>query len=285
MLSITDLEVQFGTFRAVDKLSLTVPSGSLFGLLGPNGAGKTTTLHCVTGLLTEYTGTIRVDGLDPKSDHREVRRRIGLVPQKLALYEDLSVIDNLKTFAALYGLRGSTLKQRVDWGIELSQLAEKTGAKVATLSGGMKRRLNMACSLLHDPSLIICDEPTTGVDPQSRNHLFETIRTLHQEGRTVIYTTHYMEEVEALCDTVAIMDRGQRIAVDALDALLQSSQESPRFTLEQTSDATAADIAQALEAAGIMASVTPHQRSLEDVFLTLTGRALRDSTGSEVRDD
>jgi ABC-2 type transport system ATP-binding protein len=284
MLTISDLVVQFGTLRAVDHLSLTVPSGSLFGLLGPNGAGKTTTLHCVTGLLSGYAGDIRVDGLDPKTDHTEVQRRIGLVPQKLALYDELNVLDNLKTFGALYGLRGKSLQQRVDWGIELSQLSEKAAAKVGTLSGGMKRRLNMACSLLHDPMLIICDEPTTGVDPQSRNHLFETIRQLHRDGRTVIYTTHYMEEVEALCDTVAIMDRGKSIAVDSLDTLLQPSQEVAKFTLEHTSETTGEDILTALQAAGITANLTPQTHSLEDVFLNLTGRALRDAGPSEAND-
>ena len=285
MLSISDLVVQYGHFRAVDGLSLTVPKGALFGLLGPNGAGKTTTLHCVSGLHSLYQGTIQVDGLDPIRNPREVRKCIGLVPQKLALYDDLSVLDNLRTFAGLYGLRGRGLRDRVDWGMELSQLKDKSRANVSSLSGGMKRRLNMACSLLHNPSLIICDEPTTGVDPQSRNHLFETIRALNAEGRTIIYTTHYMEEVESLCDTVAIMDRGRCIAIDSLSALLSSSDEPTRFSLQFEDETTEHDVRAALEAAGINAAVSSQPRSLEDVFLTLTGRGLRDALGAEAEND
>ena len=285
MLTISELVVQFDAFRAVDGLSLTVPTGSLFGLLGPNGAGKTTTLHCVTGLNTAFEGSIHIDGLNPITDYTEVRRRIGLVPQKIALYEDLSVLDNLKTFAALYGLRGRNFSERIDWGIELSQLMEKRTVKVAALSGGMKRRLNMACSLLHDPMVIICDEPTTGVDPQSRNHLFETIRQLHGEGRTVIYTTHYMEEVEALCDSVAIMDRGQCIATDRLDSLLASASDRTHMQIAHDGTTDVGAIQDALTAAGIHAAITPQTPSLEQVFLNLTGRALRDGSPAEVPHD
>ncbi len=240
MLSISGLTVRFGDLTAVDDLSLEVPEGSIYGLLGPNGAGKTTTISCLAGLREPDAGQITIDGIDVLKNRTEAQRRLGVVPQMLAIYDALKVVDNLRFFGALYGLGGRALKDRVAWGLALAQLDEKADARVETLSGGMKRRLNMACSLLHDPKLVVCDEPTTGVDPQSRNHIFETLRALVAEGRTLVFTTHYMEEVEALCSRVAIVDHGRIIADDALDTLVSDGQ------------------------------------TLEGVFLELTGRALRD---------
>lgn len=240
MLSVSGLTVRFGDLTAVDALALEVPEGAVYGLLGPNGAGKTTTISCVAGLRTPDAGRVLVDGVDVRANRAEAQRRLGVVPQALALYETLRVVDNLRFFGALYGLRGRALEDRVGWGLALAQLDEKAMARVETLSGGMKRRLNLACALLHDPRLVVCDEPTTGVDPQSRNHIFETLRALVEEGRTLVYTTHYMEEVEALCSRVAIVDQGKVIADDALDALVADGQ------------------------------------TLEGVFLELTGRGLRD---------
>jgi ABC-2 type transport system ATP-binding protein len=278
MIEISGLVVEFGAFRAVDALSLQVPEGSLYGLLGPNGAGKSTTINCIAGLLSPTAGQIRLDGLDPQSVPQDVRARLGVVPQRLALYTTLSVRRNLQIFGGLMGLRGARLADRVDWGLALSQLADRADAKVGTLSGGMQRRLNLAAALLHDPPVIICDEPTTGVDPQSRNHLFETIRQLHADGRTVIYTTHYMEEVEALCERVAILDHGRCIAEDRLDALLEAG-DAADLSLRLVDPAMRDRVAEVLAHAGIDAQVTARARSLETVFLELTGRALRDEAG------
>lgn len=250
MISIRELVVRFGDLCAVDGVSLDIAEGSLVGLLGPNGAGKTTTLSCVAGLLVPAAGRVLVGGVDVATDPRTVKRLLGVVPQSLALYPTLSVATNLRLFGGLFGVRGKLLKERVGWGLELARLETKRDALVRTLSGGMKRRLNLACALLHDPKIIICDEPTTGVDPQSRNHLFETIRRLHAEGRTVVYTTHYMEEVEALCERVAIMDHGKLLVEDSLDGLLRAGGQPRRVETEP--------------------------RGLEKVFLDLTGRALRD---------
>ncbi|MCB9524113.1 MAG: ABC transporter ATP-binding protein [Myxococcales bacterium] len=271
MVEIRDLQVRYGDFVAVDGLSLSVPKGALLGLLGPNGAGKTTTINAICGLLQPTAGQVRVDGLDVTADARGVRARVGLVPQQLALYPTLTVRQNVDFFCGLMGLKGQRARDRRAWALALAQLDAKADAKVETLSGGMKRRLNLACGLLHDPPVIICDEPTTGVDPQSRNHLFETIRGLHAEGRTVIYTTHYMEEVEALCDRVAIVDRGRVVAHDRLDALLDGG-DTTRFHV--TAHASAAQVAEAL--AAFAPQVVQAPRTLEQVFLDLTGRGLRD---------
>lgn len=282
MLSIQDLVVTYGEVRAVDGLSLEIPEGSLYGLLGPNGAGKTTTLSCTVGLLQPARGTIRLQGEDVRARPRWARQQIGLVPQSLALYPSLTVVQNLRLFGGLFGLAGKRLRDRVAWGLSLAQLEPKAEARVGALSGGMKRRLNLACGLLHDPALVICDEPTAGVDPQSRNHLFETISRLHDEGRTVIYTTHYMEEVEALCERVAIVDHGRVIRQDSLDGLLAAVGKAKRFDLRLDEGLDAAELRARLDAAGIpVAELTEQRRSLEQVFLDLTGTALRDGGSAD----
>ncbi len=275
MIRIEGLTIRYGDLTAVEELSLHVPEGSFYGFLGPNGAGKTSTLSCVAGLRTPSGGSIRVAGHDVAAEAEAARRSLGLVPQSLALYAKLSVLQNLRFFGGLYGLSGKKLRGRVEWGLDLAQLTERAGDAVEALSGGMKRRLNLACGLLHDPPLILCDEPTTGVDPQSRNHIFETLRTLHGEGRTVVYTTHYMEEVEALCDRVAILDHGKLLANDRLDRLLAGKGSGPlRLHLPAGADIEA--LSAALRDAGIKARVEPEPRTLEDLFLDLTGRELRD---------
>ena len=277
MITIEGLEVRYGSVRAVDGLDLEVPKGSLFGLLGPNGAGKTTTILCIAGLRAATAGKVRVGGRDPVREAPLVRRMLGLVPQNLALYQDLSVRDNLRFFGGLFGVEGAKLASRVAWGLDLSQLSAKAGAVVSTLSGGMKRRLNLACALLHEPELVVCDEPTTGVDPQSRNHLFETIRQLNAEGRTIVYTTHYMEEVEALCSRVAIVDGGRLVACDDLATLLASGGANRRYDLELSEAAEPDAVRQALAAAGLASDkLAAAPRSLEQVFLSLTGHGLRD---------
>lgn len=274
MIRIEGLRVRFGDFTAVDGLDLEVPEGSLFGLLGPNGAGKTTTISCLAGLRRPTAGAITLGGHDVIAHPAEARRQVGLVPQRLALYPTLTVRQNLEFFGGIQGLKGRARRDRRDWALALAQLDSKADARVDTLSGGMKRRLNLACGLLHDPPVIICDEPTTGVDPQSRNHLFETIRALHAEGRTVIYTTHYMEEVEALCDQVAIVDRGRLVAHDQLAALLGRRGDPHQFSVTVRGGDVAA-IRAALAPLGVD-TVEPVARTLEQVFLELTGHRLRD---------
>jgi ABC-2 type transport system ATP-binding protein len=274
---IDALEVRYGATRAVDGLTLRVPDGALFGLLGPNGAGKTTTLACLVGLRRPDAGGVRVGDVDVVADPRGARAQIGFVPQQLALYPDLSVLHNLRIAAGLQGLRGARLRDRAAWGLALARLEGHASQRVAALSGGMQRRLNMACALVHDPPLVVCDEPTTGVDPQSRHHLFETLRRLHREGRTILYTTHYMEEVEALCDAVAVVDHGRVVAEGTLAHLLApaSGTQVQRVTLPV--GVPAAAVAAALAAAGLdVGEVAPAPRSLEDVFLELTGHSLRD---------
>jgi ABC-2 type transport system ATP-binding protein len=277
VIRIDRLRVRFGAVQAVDDLSLEVPRGSLFGLLGPNGAGKTTTIRCIAGLVPADAGVVRVADFDVAAHPAEVRARIGVVPQQLALYDELSVAQNLRIFGGGQGLAGARLTDRVAWALELSRLGPRADARVETLSGGMKRRLNLAGSLLHDPECIICDEPTTGVDPQSRLHIFDTLRQLRAEGRTIVYTTHYMDEVEALCDRVAIVDHGRLVVCGPLDDLLAGSASPTQHTVTLREGADPQRVADALAAAGLATrdvSATP--RSLEDVFLERTGHSLRD---------
>ncbi|MGC9025767.1 MAG: ABC transporter ATP-binding protein, partial [Chloroflexia bacterium] len=191
------------------------------GLLGPNGAGKTTTVSMLTGLLAPDRGEITVDGISFQKMPRAVKARLGLVPQDLALYPTLSARDNLLFFGRLYGLQGKTLRERVEAALEIVQLTPRAKDAVNTFSGGMKRRLNIAAGLLHEPEILFLDEPTVGVDPQSRNAIFESVEALNRAGLTVLYTTHYMEEAQRLCHRVAIMDQGQIIALDTPAALIR----------------------------------------------------------------
>ena len=212
ILEVDHVVKRYGSKLSVDHLNLSVNKGEIFGLLGPNGAGKSTTISMIAGLLKMDQGEIRLDGISVKDQPLEVKRKIGLVPQDLALYETMSTADNVTFFARLYGLRGKLLKERVKESLEFVGLQDKAKEAPSTFSGGMKRRLNIACALSHRPDLIIMDEPTVGIDPQSRNHILESVRTLNQMGSTIIYTSHYMEEVAAISNRVAIMDQGRIIA-------------------------------------------------------------------------
>lgn len=212
ILEVDHVVKRYGSKLSVDHLNLSVNKGEIFGLLGPNGAGKSTTISMIAGLLKMDQGEIRLDGISVKEQPLDVKRKIGLVPQDLALYETMSAVDNVTFFARLYGLRGKQLKERVQESLEFVGLQDKAKEAPATFSGGMKRRLNIACALSHRPDLIIMDEPTVGIDPQSRNHILESVRTLNRMGSTIIYTSHYMEEVAAISDRVAIMDQGRIIA-------------------------------------------------------------------------
>lgn len=275
MIEVSGLVARYGKAVAVDGLDLKIEAGSFFGLLGPNGAGKSTAIACLAGLHAPSGGTIRVGGFDPWTQQREVLSLLGVVPQKIALYPRLTVIENLRVFGGLADLTGKRLVERVEWGLELAQLQGHRRKRVEALSGGMQRRLNLSVALLHEPKIAVCDEPTAGVDPQSRNHLFTTLRSLHQQGMTVLYTTHYLEEVEALCDEVAIMDRGRVVRAGPLEQLLTRG-GAKHIELETAIDPTQVDhLIAVLQSAGISVG-SIKGRSLEDLLLELTGRRLRE---------
>ena len=247
MLEIRSLRKSFGPLVAVDDVSFTVERGQLVGLLGPNGAGKTTTVSMIAGVGRPDGGDVLIDGRRLAGDADPAKQRLGLVPQDLALYEELSARDNLRFFGALYGLTGRALVDAMARALELVGLADRARDRVKTFSGGMKRRLNLAAGLLHDPDIVLLDEPTVGVDPQSRNAIFENLEVLKGRGKALLYTTHYMEEAERLADRIVVIDQGRVIADDTL-AGLQSR----------------------------VASAAGGHATLESVFLTLTGRGLRD---------
>ncbi len=222
ILIAQDLVKTYGEIHAVRGVSLRVARGEIYGLLGPNGAGKTTAISMLIGLFPPDSGSITVDGLDLKTDTNAVKAKLGLVPQELALYPTLSARQNLNFFGRIYRLRGKELRARVDKVLEMVGLAERAGDAIETYSGGMKRRINIAAGLLHTPDVLFLDEPTVGVDPQSRNAIFEHVEALNREGMTIMYTTHYMEEAQRLCHRVAIMDEGKVIALDTPTALIRS---------------------------------------------------------------
>ena len=266
---------------AVDDVSFEVERGEVFGLLGPNGAGKTTTVNMAVGLLTPDSGRVELDGSgDPRAPH--VRGQIGVATQALALYEDLSGEVNLSFFGRLYGLSGRRLAERVAWALDFVGLSERRRDRASTYSGGMKRRLNLAMALVHDPMLLLLDEPTVGVDPQSRNAIFDSIHALRDEGRTVLYTTHYMEEAQRLCDRVAIMDHGRLLALDTVPALIAAhggksvvkAQVNGEELRAETNDPLAE--LERFQQRGKVVRFSVEGPDLEQVFLNLTGRRLRD---------
>jgi ABC-2 type transport system ATP-binding protein len=231
VLEITDLRKQYGAITAVDGVSLTVEAGEVFGLLGPNGAGKTTLLSIAAGLLRSDGGSVRIFGKPFTRDSRELRHLVGMGTQDLSIYPDLTGRENLRFFGKLYGLLGKDLESRVDGVLEAVGLTDRANDLAGTYSGGMRRRLNLAAAVVHGPKLLILDEPTTGVDPQSRNHIFEQVKSLNAAGLTVIYTSHYMEEVQTLCRRIAIMDNGKFLACDTLPNLLKRLDTSIRVTV------------------------------------------------------
>ena len=210
---VENLVKKYGDLTAVDHISFTVEKGEIFGLLGPNGAGKSTTLNVITTLTDFNKGEVIINGLDIRKDKSQIKQIIGMVPQDIAIYNHLSAYENVKFFASLYGLRGSRLRKNVLEALEFVGLSDKIKEKPKNMSGGMRRRLNIACGIAHDPRLIVLDEPTVGVDTQSREHILNSIRQLRDRGATVIYTSHYMQEVEEFCDRIAIIDKGKMIAL------------------------------------------------------------------------
>jgi len=292
LIQVEALRKSFGSLAAVDGISFAIARNETFGLLGPNGAGKTTTLHLLAGLLKPDTGSIALSGA-----RGDLRTSLGLAPQSLSLYPDLTGEENLSFFGRLYGLSGGRLKERVGAVLALAGLEERKADRVEIYSGGMQRRLNLACALVHDPPLLLLDEPTAGVDPQSRNHLFESLEALRQQGKTLVYTTHYMEEAQRLCDRVAIMDHGRILALDTVDRLIEKHGAGSAIEAElERPPAAGSEFAGVLEGTrwrlhterpfeelalmtqrgALFRSVRVDRPDLESVFLGLTGRKLRD---------
>jgi linearmycin/streptolysin S transport system ATP-binding protein len=248
MLEIRKLRKTFGELVAVDDVSFTVGKGELVGLLGPNGAGKTTTVSMITGLVLPDRGDVLIHGAPLGGDTDPKKRQIGLVPQDLALYDELSAYANLRFFGSLYNLTGRALDEAIRSSLQLVGLADRERHAVRTFSGGMKRRLNLAAGLLHNPDILLLDEPTVGVDPQSRNAIFDNLEELKSRGKALLYTTHYMEEAERLADRIVVIDHGRVVANDTLSGMQRL----------------------------VPAGVAGERVSLEAVFLSLTGRSLRD---------
>ncbi|WP_127530126.1 ABC transporter ATP-binding protein [Paenibacillus kobensis] len=221
VLKVDRLTKMYGSKQALDGISFEVKEGSCFGLLGPNGAGKSTTMKIITSILEPTSGSAEVLGYDIRKQSAAIRQQVGYVPQEITLHNKLTAEQNLAFFGEMYGVKGATLKERIRVVLEQVGLADRGKDMVGSFSGGMKRRINIAAALLHRPKLVILDEPTVGIDPQSRNHIFEMVRELCREGVTLIYSTHYMEEVETLCDDIAIIDHGRVVVQGALDELLE----------------------------------------------------------------
>jgi ABC-2 type transport system ATP-binding protein len=309
VLACTDLHKRYGDRQAVDGVSFTIGPGETYGLLGPNGAGKTTTISMVCGLLQRDEGEVRVAGIPMDIDATYAKALIGYVPQDLAIYPDLTARENLRFFGRLQQLRGPALDDRVQAVLELTGLADRANDRTDTYSGGMKRRLNVGIGLLHEPKLLVLDEPTVGVDPQSRNAILEAVGALGASGMAVLYTTHYMEEAERLCDRIGIIDEGRILAEGTYRELVGTVGEKDRVTLSATGqlaaatealmalsatvDVSTADgtieivaqdarkllpriITEASAAGATISSVEVTEPDLEAVFLHLTGKALRD---------
>ncbi len=309
MIETRHLRKTYGDLTAVDDVTFEAAAGSIFGLLGPNGAGKSTTIGCISGLLAPSGGQVRVLGHDVVTDGKAARGAMGVVPQELALYEELSATENLRFWGASYGLAGGELKRRVTEVLELVGLLDRASEPVKRFSGGMKRRLNFGCGLMHRPKVLLLDEPTVGVDPQSRVRLLDLVREQARAGTCVLYTTHYMEEAQDLCDRIGIIDHGKLIALGTLDELRQVLGERDLLRLSGVFDADRARAAIAgvdgaevvsadektlmlsmpeasrklpavfasLAAAGAdVRETTLTQPSLEALFIKLTGRELRE---------
>jgi ABC-2 type transport system ATP-binding protein len=313
MLVVEQLVKEYGELRAVDDVSFEAGAGTVFGLLGPNGAGKSTAINCISGLLTPTAGRISVSGHDVVKDGKAARRSLGIVPQELALYEDLPAVDNLRYWGKAYGLRGEALEDRVATVLEHIGLADRAKDLPKTYSGGMKRRLNFGCGVVHKPKVLLLDEPTVGVDPQSRARLFDLVEAERDAGACVLYTTHYMEEAEQLCDSLAIIDHGKTIAhgtiaelkaqVGARDALqltgrfpegatrkaieslggeiadldvLSQADDALLLTLSSASHHLPKIFAAISGAGGEVTETSLRSPNLETLFLLLTGKELRE---------
>lgn len=309
LLEVKNLIKRYKQVLALDHMTFSIEEGEIFGLLGPNGAGKTTTIQILSGLAGYDDGQARFMGKDINRHEMAIKQEIGIVPQDIAVFEDLTAAENLDYFGRLYGLRGRLLKERIDEALIFTGLADRRKDRPKGFSGGMKRRLNIACAILHHPKLIIMDEPTVGIDPQSRNHVMQSIHRLNEMGSTIIYTTHYMKEVEELCTRIAIVDHGRIMAMGSREELTALVSTDEKLTVELSSvnynlveqikgisgirECIVRDnqieivgqagghyasriIPLAAEAGAEVIALNAEKPSLEDVFLTLTGRSLRD---------
>ena len=309
MIDVKELRKQYGELVAVDGVSFTAQSGTVFGLLGPNGAGKSTAIGCISGLLKPTSGRISVLGHDVVRESIAARQRLGIVPQDLALYEDLNATDNLAYWGAAYGMKGDALKKRVLDVLERIGLADRAKEPVKRYSGGMKRRLNFGCGIVHQPKVLLLDEPTVGVDPQSRVRLLELVREEVKTGTCVLYTTHYMEEAQDLCDRLAIIDHGKLLATGTLEELrrligekdivrltgqfnapavrgalepvggievVSADEKTILLAVEGATKRLPAIFAPVAAAGGEIQETSLSQASLETLFIKLTGRALRE---------
>jgi ABC-2 type transport system ATP-binding protein len=312
ILIVSDLKKSFGQVEAVKGVSFTVNKGESFGLLGPNGAGKSTIINMITGLYPPSSGSIFLNQIDVIRNPKNAQKMIGVVPQEIALYQDMSARENLKFWGRLYSLSGKALENRVDEVLEIIGLTERAKDKVGKFSGGMKRRVNIGAAILHRPEMLIMDEPTVGIDPQSRNHILETVKRLNSEGITIIYTSHYMAEVEYLCKRIGIIDHGQLIACDTLSGLRGAIGNQSRMILKMEGEILTRDefaqvltnlftekeikiqdneltvyhkdpqlllselIQRVTQTGTKVTSVEIIEPNLESVFLHLTGRNLRD---------
>ena len=306
--TLRDVVKRFGSTLALDHVDFEIRRGEILGLLGPNGAGKTTAIRALAGLIGIDAGSVEVFGARQRPGVMDLKRRIGLVTQEITVFDDLSARENLQFFGGLYGLRGKVLEDRITETLEFVGLADNADKRVKRHSGGMKRRLNVACALTHRPELLIMDEPTVGIDPQSRNHILEQVRTLSAKGTTIVYTSHYMEEVEAIASRALIMDQGHIIAGGTVDELVARIPYEEHVTLEVGEPTPAVEeeigriagvkqvtregmalhvvsgagsknldrIIAAARTAGGVRSIRSDKPTLEDVFLTLTGKKLRD---------
>lgn len=306
MIQVQNLSKSFQKMKAVDNISFSISKGEIFGLLGPNGAGKSTILNMMNTILNSDSGSISLDGVDVESDSKACKQLIGVVPQEISLYEELSAYENLLFWGNLYGIPSKELKERIHTTLELIGLLDRKNHLIKTYSGGMKRRINIAAALLHKPKILLMDEPTVGIDPQSRNRIFEVIEILNNEGMTIVYTTHYMEEVERLCNRIAIIDSGRIVAQGTqreLQELLQTK-ESVQLEFDFLSESQVKSLKESLdykmiqknntliiessikELSSIISAcnklglaindIQLKKVNLETIFLSLTGKQLRD---------
>lgn len=306
MIEITGVRKRFGKTEALKGIDLNIPKGVFFGLLGPNGAGKSTLMNVLAGIVEADEGTVLIGGLEAGGHHTQSRQQLGLVPQMIAIYPTLNALENLRIFGRIYGLKGWEIRQRSEALLQQVGLWERRKDPVKNFSGGMKRRLNIICSLLHEPRFLLCDEPTVGVDPQSRNAIFDFLESRRAGGLTIIYTTHYMEEAERLCDRIAIIDHGRIMAEGTRDELLSKLDERPLIRLKRSElsativEATMeagytwsddenaylatlpdgvrlSELYQLIEDKGLeYRSLEMRPPSIENLFLHLTGRSLRE---------